>query len=275
MADRIALIAGGGALPQLVAHSAKEQRRDLFVVGLKGITDPQWITDYPHAWMGIAKFGHLYDIFKNEKITHALMAGHVHRPSFGELIPDWTGWKTIRRLQSQHLKGDDGILKFLANEIEQQGVTMIGADQVYRDGVMPEGTLTRAEPSKDDWADIRFALPTLQNWAENDLGQAIVVQQKMILGIEAIEGTATLINRCGSYQRPGRKGILVKIKKPQQDRRLDLPTIGLETIKQCIAAGFAGIAIDAGNALFLQAPQAVEEANKHGLFIVGIDASAS
>lgn len=275
MADRIALIAGGGALPQLVAHSAKEQRQDLFVIALKGITDPQWVTEYPHAWIGIAQVGRLYDLFKSENITQALMAGHVRRPSFGELIPDWTGWKTLRRLQTKHLQGDDAILSFLAREIEDQGVTMIGADQVYRDGVMPEGVMTRTEPSKDDWADIRFALPTLQHWAENDLGQAIAVQQKMILGIEAIEGTASLINRCGSYQRPGRKPILVKIKKPQQDRRLDLPTIGLETIKQCIAAGFGGIAVDAGNALFLQAPQAVDEANKHGLFIVGIDTSDS
>lgn len=275
MTDRIALIAGGGALPQLVAQSAQQQGKPVFVVALKGITDTQWVTDYPHAWIGIAQVGRLYDIFKTENITQTLMAGHVRRPSFGELIPDWTGWKTLRRLQTKHLQGDDAILSFLAGEIEAQGVTMIGADQVYRDGVMPEGTLTRKDLHRDDWADIRFAMPILQHWAENDLGQAVVVQQNMILGIEAIEGTASLINRCGAYQRPGRKPILIKIKKPQQDRRLDLPTIGLETIKQCVAAGFGGIAVDAGNALFLQAPQAVEEANQNGLFIVGIDASDS
>ncbi len=271
MTERIALIAGGGALPQLIAASAHEQRKDIFIIVLKGIADKHWFTDYPHAVIGIAQVGKLYDLFKSERITHAVMAGHVQRPSFGELIPDWTGWKTLRRLQTKHLQGDDSILSFLAAEIEAQGVTMIGADQLYHDGVMPEGVLTRAQPQADDWADIHFALPVLQHWAEQDLGQAIVVQQKMILGVEALEGTASLINRCGSYQRSGRKAILLKIKKPQQDRRLDLPTVGLDTIKECIAAGFGGIVIDSGNALFLQAPQAVDEANQHGLFIVGID----
>ena len=271
MTDKIAIIAGGGALPQLVAQSAKQKNRDVFIVGLKGVTDAAWLNDYPHAWVGIAQLGRLYDIFKAENITQAMMAGHVRRPSFGELVPDWTGWKTLRRLQTKHLSGDDALLSFLASEIEAQGVQMIGADQIYSDGVMPEGVLTRAQPTKDDWTDIHFALPVLQHWAENDLGQAVAVQQKMILGIEAIEGTATLMNRCGSYKRGGRGPILVKIKKPQQDRRLDLPTIGLDTIKQAIAAGFGGIAVESGNALFLQAPQAVAEANQHGLFIVGID----
>lgn len=273
MADRIALIAGGGALPQLVAQSAVEQNKPVFIVALRGITDPNWIADYPHAWIGIAQIGRLYELFKSENITKALMAGHVKRPSFGELIPDWTGWKTLRRLQSRHLHGDDSILSFLASEIEQQGVQMIGADSVYRDGVMPAGVLTRAQPSKDNWADIHYAVPVIQDWAEKDLGQSIVVQQKMILGIEAIEGTAALIERCGIYRRSGHPPVLVKIKKPQQDRRLDLPTIGIDTVRQAAMAGYGGIAVEAGNALFLQAPQAVEEANRHGLFIVGIDIS--
>jgi DUF1009 family protein len=101
------------------------------------------------------------------------------------------------------------------------------------------------------------------------MGQSIVVQQKMILGVEAIEGTDALVTRCGTYKRKGHAPILIKIKKPQQDRRLDLPTIGPDTVRYAIEAGFAGIAVEAGNALFLHAPQAVEEANRHGLFITG------
>jgi DUF1009 family protein len=274
-AERIAILAGGGSLPVLVAKAAKDQHKDVFVVALKSIADAQWVETYPHAWIGLAKVGQLFDLLKKENITHLVMAGHVKRPSFGELVPDWTGLKTLYRLQRHHLQGDDAILRFLADEIEKQGITVIGADSMYHDGLMPTGVMTKTQPSNDDWADIHYALPHLQEWALRDQGQAIVVQQKLILGIEAIEGTEELIARCGTYKRKGRAPILLKIKKPQQDRRLDLPTIGVDTIRQAIRAGFAGIAIEAGNAMFLHAPQAVEEANKYGLFIVGLSTEPS
>lgn len=269
MAERIAVLAGGGSLPALVAKAAKDQHKDVFIVALKSIADPQWVDSYPHAWVGLAKVGQLFDVLKKENITHLVMAGHVKRPSFSELCPDWTGVKTLYRLQRHHMQGDDGILRFLSDEIERQGVKVIGADHLYHDGLMPSGVMTKAQPTDEDWADIYYALPHLTEWALRDQGQAIAVQQKLILGVEAIEGTAELIARCGTYKRPGRAPILVKMKKPQQDRRLDLPTIGADTIDQLAKAGFAGIAAQAGSVMFLHATQAVEEANKQGLFIVG------
>lgn len=275
MAEKIALLAGAGSLPVLVAQAAKDQHKDIFIIPLKGIADEEWVKAYPHEWVGMAKFGHLYDLLKREQITHLIMAGHVKRPSFGELIPDWTGIRTVYRLQRHHMQGDDAILRFIADEIERQGVKVIGADELYHDGVMPAGVMTKIKPDTDFQADIDYVLPIIREWAERDQGQSIVVQQKLVLGVEAIEGTSELIARCGTYKRKGRAPVLVKIKKPQQDRRVDLPTIGPETIRQAIAAGFAGIAVEAGNALFLHAPLAVEEANKHGLFIVGFDAEKS
>jgi DUF1009 family protein len=221
MAERIAVLAGGGSLPALVAKAAKDQRKDVFVVALKSIADPQWVESYDHAWIGIAKVGQLFDLLRKENITHLIMAGHVKRPSFGELVPDWTGLKTLYRLQRHHMQGDDAILRFLADEIERQGIKIIGADTMYQDGLMPVGTMTKTTLHADDWADIHYALPILRDWALRDQGQAIVVQQKLILGIEAIEGTEELIARCGLYKRKGRAPILIKMKKPQQDRRLD------------------------------------------------------
>jgi DUF1009 family protein len=271
MAERIAVLAGGGSLPALVAKAAKDQHKDVFIVALKSIADPQWVESYPNAWVGLAKVGQLFDLLKKENITHLVMAGHVKRLSFGELFPDWTGLKTLYRLQRHHLQGDDAILRFLATEIERQGIQVIGADNLYQDGLMPSGVMTRAQPSQDDWDDIHYAVPHLTEWALRDQGQAIVVQQKLILGVEAIEGTEELIARCGTYKRKGRTPILVKMKKPNQDRRLDLPTIGADTIRQAAKAGFAGIAAQTGHVMFLHATQAIEEANKHGLFVVGFD----
>ena len=130
MAEHIALIAGAGRLPVLVAQSARQQHKQIFIVALKGITDPAWVVDYPHRWVGLAKLGQLYEIFKTEQITHAVMAGHVRRPAFSELIPDWTGWKAFRRLRRLNGSGDDAVLRFLAADIEAQGVHVIGADQI-------------------------------------------------------------------------------------------------------------------------------------------------
>ena len=267
---KLALIAGGNKLPELVAESCRRQNKEIFIAALKGFADSKWVEQYPHVWLKLGQMGKLFKVLKENDCREIVMAGTVARPAWSQIRPDWQGLKLLLQLKRQ-ARGDDALLRFFARVFEDRGYRLIGADALLPESLMPSGAMTRAKPDDDDNKNIAYALPLLKQWAEADQGQAIAVQQGLILGVEAIEGTDELIKRCAAYKRGGRGPILVKMKKPQQDRRLDLPNIGEETVRQAIASGFAGIAVEAGQALFLNPVQAVTLADKHGLFIVGID----
>lgn len=266
-------MAGGGPLPRLIA----EKNPDLFVVALKGVTDPDWVVKYPHAWIRLGQYGKLIELFKTNRITQLVFAGHVKRPSWAkaltQLRPDAQGWKVLWQLRKRRV-GDDGLLKIFAALFAAEGVEIIGADQILPDILTPGGYLSQEKPLAEDVQDIRQGALLLRAWGKLDQGQAIVVQNGLILGVEAIEGTDELIRRCGTYKRKGRGPVLIKMKKPQQDRRLDLPTIGENTIRVAIDAGFSGIAIEAGESLFLQPTASMELANQAKIFVWGFDAAS-
>lgn len=267
---KLALIAGGTALPAMIAQSCRDQGKDIFIIALRGFTAPQWVEAYPHAWVKLGQIGKVLRLLERNRCTHVVMAGAVKRPSWSQVRPDWTGLKLLIDLKRK-ARGDDALLRYLGNFLESKGYQLVGADTFLPNSLMPEGTLTQIHPTDEDQKDIAYALPLLKTWAQNDQGQAIVVQQGLILGVEAIEGTDELIKRCGLYKREGRGPILIKIKKPQQDRRLDMPTIGEETIIQLASAGFSGLAVEKGQSLFLNPLRAVKLAETHGIFIIGID----
>lgn len=267
---KIALLAGGGALPEIVASSCRHQGRDLLIIGFNGFTDPILLKKYPSQLVRLGQIGKVLALLKKNKIDQIVFAGHVTRPAFSQIRPDWQGLKLLWTLRKKRM-GDDGLLRTLSGFFEKHGVQLIGADQLVPDSIMPHGILTTQKPSAEELKDIAYGQKILKTWGDLDQGQAIVIQQGLVLGVEAIEGTDELIKRCSAYKRPGSKPILIKTKKPKQDRRLDLPTIGENTIKNAIAAGYAGIAVQAGDALFLQPSICVEQADQNGLFIIGID----
>lgn len=271
--QKLAILAGGGVLPQLIVDERTRNKQETYIVAFKGFTNPEWIAAHPHHWIRLGQLGKALDILKKQHITQIVFAGHVRRPSWNQIRPDWQGMKLLWQLKKQRL-GDDALLRQLAEMFARYGMELVGADEILPDCLMPAGQLTRAVPSPEQHKDINYAQRILHEWAKLDQGQSIVVQNGIILGVEAIEGTDELIRRCADYKRPGKGPVLVKIKKPQQDKRLDLPTIGEQTILNAIEAGFSGIAVQEKQALFLQPSTSVELANKHALFITGFSPSA-
>lgn len=265
---RLAILAGGGVLPRLIVEERAKTGEETFIIAFRGITDPEWVLSHPHCWIRLGQLGKALGIIKKQDIEQIVFAGHVRRPSWNQILPDFQGLKMLWRLKRQKL-GDDALLRQLAEIFARHGCKLVGANEILPQCLMPAGQLSARDISDEDWKDIRFARDILTQWALLDQGQAIVVQNGLILGVEAIEGTDELILRCGAYKRPGRGPILVKIKKPQQDARLDLPTVGEQTIRNMMASGFAGMAVEEGQALFLQPGEATELADKNGLFITG------
>jgi UDP-2,3-diacylglucosamine hydrolase len=270
--DKLAILAGGGLLPRLIVDERVAQDKETFIVAFKGFTDPEWVANHPHVWVRLGQLGKMFKALKHQEIERIVFAGHIRRPGWNQIRPDLQGLKLLWKLSRQKL-GDDSLLRRLAAVFQEKGIELIGADSILPQCVMPSGELTNETPSDKQWKDIFYAYDILLEWAKLDQGQSIVVQNGLILGVESIEGTDELIRRCGEYKRPGLGPILVKVKKPQQDSRLDMPTIGQTTVQNAIAAGFSGIAVQEKHALFLEPSESLELANKNNLFVAGFKKS--
>lgn len=260
---RLGIIAGGGALPERLVAACKRDNRDYFVLGLKGQAD---IT--PNAWTRLGALGNTIGILKENAVDTLVMAGAVRRPTLAELKPDWRTIQVFARLGAKAL-GDDMLLRAVAGEFEKDGFRIVGAHEVEPALITPPGVLGKTQPTAGHQADIDAGIRAARSLGVLDIGQGAVVQQGIVLAVEAVEGTDALIDRCRSLKRKGRGGVLVKSCKPQQDRRLDLPTIGLRTIRKCFEAGIEGIAIEAGASIILDRESVVDAADKLGLFVVG------
>ena len=267
---KIGIIAGGGTLPQKLADACKALNIDVFVVGFEGQSDEAFLASQDHIKAKLGQVGKIMKAFKKRGIRDLVLIGSIERPSFSELIPDL---KAAKFLASTGFKamGDSDLLSALRRFLEDEGFKVHGVQTFMPELLTPEGTLTKTEPSKDDLIDIKRGVEVLKEMSALDIGQAIVVQEGLVLGVEAIEGTSALIKRCGDLKRKGRKGVLVKLCKEQQDVSLDLPTIGVKTIKAVKEAGFGGIIVHAGKSLISDKEELVSFANAHHLYIVGID----
>ena len=198
------------------------------------------------------------------------MIGTIRRPSFKELIPDMRTTAFFTKIGVKAL-GDDGILRALIKEIEAEKMRVVGIHEVMNNILVRPGILGKVKPGKDDYVDIRRGVAAAFELGRLDIGQSVVVQQGLVLGVEAIEGTDELIKRCSAYKRKGNGGVLVKLRKPQQDMRIDLPTIGTRTVENAKASGLNGLAVHAGNTLIVDEAEVIRAADKAGLFIIGIE----
>lgn len=269
-APKLGILAGGGSAPRAVMDACRAAGRPFFVICLEGQAPSELAGDAPHAWLGLGAVGALKKLCEKEAIREIVMIGSVRRPSVAELKPDWLGVKVLARIGLSSL-GDDGLLRALGKALEEEcGVRVIGAHEVFDGLLTPAGLLTDIGPDAQAEADIARGLDVARTLGVLDVGQSVVVQDGLVLGVEAIEGTDALIARAGSLARAGQGGVLVKLAKPQQDSRYDLPTIGPQTIRSLVAAGFAGLAVEEGRSLLLDRDATIAAANQAGLFIVGV-----
>ncbi|MBP9878328.1 MAG: UDP-2,3-diacylglucosamine diphosphatase LpxI [Alphaproteobacteria bacterium] len=270
---KLGIIAGGGSLPFALAEAAEQQGQDLFIIALKGSAEQALCAGRSHFWASVGKTGAVIARLKQEGVTHLVFAGSVKRPSLKSIRLDFsTFWRLLKR--RFHFHGDDAILRFIHDMMTSEGFQVVGAHDICPELLMPDGHLTQELPKKAAMKDIAYGVRIAKEMGRLDIGQSVIVQDGMVLGVEAIEGTDALVRRCAVLKRKkANLPILVKMCKPHQLEAIDLPTIGLETVKAVHEAGYQGIAIEAGKALLLDAADVVAYADKHDLFVMGIKES--
>ena len=268
---KLGLIAGAGSLPQVLVDAARSRDIPVLAVGFKGTTDPRTVEGVEHFWSRAGKAGSILRRFKAAGVTDIVMAGAMRRPSLSELRPDWYTARFYARLGRAAL-GDDGYLRALTRTIEGEGFHVRGVSDFAPEVLAPIGSLGTVVPDARQQADIDHGIFLLSELGRLDIGQAVVVQQGIVLGVEGAEGTDALIERCGSLKRAGSCPVLIKFSKSQQDLRIDMPTIGLGTLERLSSAGFAGVAIEAQKTILLDSGELSREADRLKLFVVGTTA---
>ena len=266
---KLGIIAGATDLPRVIAEACEAQGRDYFILALEGACAPETIEGRPYAWARLGAMGKALSALKEAGAEELVMAGKVHRPKLANLRPDLKATKLLARLGSSLLKGDDELIRAIIGFLEDEGFNVVGVDEVVQELLAPEGPIGSIYPDKSAQKDIEFGAKIARGIGALDIGQSVIVQNHQVLGVEAIEGTAELIRRCGPLKLDAKGGVLVKIKKPIQERRVDLPTIGVATIEQLHAAGMAGIAIEAGATLMIDKRGIVARAGELGIFVLG------
>tara|TARA_B100001123_G_scaffold336924_1_gene381064 strand:- start:68 stop:925 length:858 start_codon:yes stop_codon:yes gene_type:complete len=268
---KLGVVAGGGALPSLVINEARKQGREVFVLALEHFVDLDLIpegVDYDIVPLGAA--AKLIGSLRKAGVQDVVMAGRVKRPGLRELKPDFKALAILTKASIRGL-GDDGLLSAVRKEIEAEGFRLIGVPDVMPDILAGQGLLAGAQPDEQAMHDIRRGVTVLNAISQVDVGQAVTVQQGIVLAIEAVEGTDAMIARAGELRREGVGGVLVKLVKEQQDRSLDLPTIGLETVQKVAEAGLRGIAVSAGSCQIIDTDAVYSAVKQHNLFLIGID----
>lgn len=268
---KLGIIAGGGSIPQMLIKRCQEQGRDFFVIAIEGNASEDLVdSSIPHCWIRIGQAGTGFKKMAEEKVHDVVMIGTIKRPSLSDLIPDFRTATFFAKIGMKSL-GDDGILRALVKELESEGLIVKGIHEVMPELLVKSGVLGKHKPDKQAYADIKRGVEVAWELGRLDVGQSVVVQQGLVLGVEGIEGTDRLIMRCKDYKRKGDGGVLVKLRKPEQDMRIDLPTIGIKTLENAKNSGLRGVAVHCGNALIVNEQEVIDYANKNNLFIIGIN----
>ena len=276
----LGIIAGGGELPAAIAESARAAGRDVFVFALQGMAVAQDVNPFPHAWGSLGEVGKGMKVLHEAGVSEVTLAGKVARPEWNAIKLDARGALALPKVVAAAMKGDDALLRVMVELFEKEGFRVIGTAEAAPDLVMPKGTLGRHAPTKAQENDIAFGVRAARALGALDIGQAVAVCDGLVLAVEAAEGTDAMIGRIASLPvavrgtATSRRGVLVKAPKPKQERRVDLPVIGVHTIEKAAEAGLAGVAVEAGAVLLMHRRKTIEAADRLGLFILGFDTGA-
>jgi DUF1009 family protein len=274
--NKLGLIAGGGELPRAVAEAARKAGRGVFVVPLAGSVNGDWVKDFPHEVLSPGEPGRIIKALKAAGAADVLLAGRVDRPKFSELKLDAKGMMLLPKAVAAAKQGDDALLRFIVGICEDEGLRAVSVAEAAPSLVADEGVLGTVSPNNEHKADIEQAFRIVHALGTLDVGQAAVVCEGLALSVEAAEGTDAMLARVGALRENLRgtagknRGVLVKALKPTQDAKTDMPVVGVETVKNAGAAHLAGIALEAGAALILDKQAVAAEADRLGLFIVGV-----
>lgn len=269
--QKIGIIAGGGSLPDFMVSHCQDQGIPFHVITFKGQPIPEKLEGYKQKVTEIAlgQVGKVVDTFKSKQITHIVMAGHLEKPSLFDLRFDMQGLKLMNSIRRLH---DNEILTTICHFLENEDFQILGAHELAPELLMSHGLLGKIKPTEKNKHDIEIGIEVLEHLSALDIGQAVIVKDSVVLGVEAVEGTAELIERCASLRGSKNKGgVLVKAAKKGQSLKVDMPTIGDKTIEQLVKHKFEGMAVLSGKALLIDEKNTVRVANKNGLFVCGVD----
>jgi DUF1009 family protein len=273
--ETLGLIAGSGLLPVSLARYCQSIGRPVFVLRVSGFADPI-LEAFDGCEIGFAQLGKAFSTLRSAGCKAVCFAGRVARPNLLELKPDARGLAALPGALAAARGGDDGLLTYLLRQFEQEGFKVVGAHEVMSDLTLPPGPLGNIAPRPEHRADIDRAMMVAKMIGGLDIGQGAVCCEGLVLALEAQEGTDAMLRRIATLApairgAPGQpRGVLAKACKPAQERRIDLPTIGLATIQAAAEAGLAGIAGEAGLVLVIDRDAVVELADRLGLFVVGV-----
>ncbi len=273
---KLGVIAGGGPLGALMAKACFATGRPCFVIRLAGFADHH-VENLPGASCGLGEAGKLIRLLKENDCDGVVLAGLVQRPDFSALKLDWRGAALLPKVAAAAAGGDGPLLSVVVDVLEDEGFRVFGAEEILSSLSASQGVYGANAPSDRHLADIKKAASLIDALGPYDVGQGAVVSAGHVLAVEAAEGTDAMLRRCSTLPDnirggEGLHGVLVKRPKPQQELRVDLPTIGVETIRGAAKAKLAGIAVEAGRALVIDREEVVSEANSVGLFVYGFTA---
>ena len=273
IAGALGIVAGRGRFPAVIAAEMTARNIPLHIVGIRGEASDA-IEQFPHTWIRWGEVGKLFGALKSNACTDIVIIGGVNRPDFDKVRFDLGAIKTLPFLLSLAKGGDDHVLSNIVRFFEDKGYRVHGAGDVAPDLLVPQGLMTAKAPSARDKEDIALALNVVRALGRLDIGQAAVVSRGHVLAVEAAEGTDAMLRRCAEIRKLGRShgvhtGVLVKAPKPGQEERIDMPTIGPETMRLVAAAGLAGVAVAAGRVLLAEREETIAAADENEIFLLG------
>lgn len=262
--QKLGIVAGGGTLPQTLLRFCDANNIQTFVVGFDGHVDVSVLQGREHMLTRLGAAGQIIRVLKDRHCNDLVMIGSVKRPKLSEMRPDLRTVSFFAKLGLRAL-GDDGLLKAVRAELEDEGFTIHGIQDIVPDLMMPKGVLGRVIPSDDQYEDIRVGMAGSRKIGAEDIGQSVVALNGDVIGTEDDDGTNALIKRAAT-----KGATLVKSSKPQQDRKLDMPALGSDTVRLCASLGYAGIAAEYGGVLLADRDVMIALADELGLFVVGV-----
>jgi len=270
---RLGIIAGHGRFPVMVLDGAKRAGLDVTVIGLRGLTDARLFerADSFH-WSGMLRLGSWIRILRRRDVRRVILAGSVRKQDMYarfrllKFMPDWTSLR-IWFFQLED-KRNDAVLSAVADEFEKHGIIMESCVRYSADDMAPHGVLTRKQPSADQLADARFGWKIAKEMGRLDIGQSIAVKEREVVAVEAIEGTDRMIERAGLLTNKS-GWTLIKVAKPEQDMRFDVPTVGPDTIAKLKASGARMLVVEAEKTVVVEREAMLAAADEAGIVVLG------
>jgi len=266
---KLAIIAGNGNIPFYLLEECERQGKDYCLIIIEGHGQElanKYKVDFT---VSLSKMGKAIKFVKDLEIRDILMVGGINRPSIKNIIPDlWTA-KFLAKI-STNISGDNSILSNLTKSLENEGFKILAPENIIPSLLCPTGILGNHKPNTENKKDILDGFKIAKTLGSNDIGQSLVIENGLVLAVEAAEGTDSMIIRAASLKKEEKGGVLIKIIKPQQDKRIDRPVIGINTLKAIKDAGFEGVAIESNEILIINFNEVISYANDEGLFIEGI-----